>query len=76
MTSGSRTRLYSEERIWRRPAPISLPAESLEIAPNGMEARKWRCGRAPPLDAFSGEDPEVRLEDWIPGLKRVADWND
>ena len=41
-----------------------------------MEAMKRRRGRAPPLDAFTGEDPEVRLEDWIPGLKRVADCND
>ena len=40
-----------------------------------MEAMKRRRGRAPPLDAFTGEDPEVRLEDWIPGLKRVADCN-
>ena len=35
-----------------------------------------RRGRAPPADPFTGEDPEVRLEDWIPSLRRVADWNE
>ena len=37
---------------------------------------KRRRGRAPPVDPFTGEDPEVRLEDWIPSLRRVADWNE
>ena len=37
---------------------------------------KRRHGRAPPVDPFTGEDPEVRLEDWIPSLRRVADWNE
>lgn len=65
----------SEDDRSHTASPIPPPAESLEIAPHGMEAMKRRRGRAPPLDAFTGEDPEVRLEDWIPGLKRVADCN-
>ena len=32
-------------------------------------------GKAPPVDAFTGEDPECRLDDWVPTLKRAADWN-
>ena len=34
-----------------------------------------RRGRAPPVDPFTGENPEVRLEDWLPSLKRAAQWN-
>ena len=34
-----------------------------------------RRGKAPPVDPFTGEDPESRLDDWIPTLRRTADWN-
>ena len=34
-----------------------------------------RRGKAPPVDMFTGEDAEVRFEDWLPSLKRAADWN-
>ena len=31
-------------------------------------------GKAPPVDPFSGDDPSLQFEDWLPGLKRAADW--
>ena len=34
-----------------------------------------RRGKAPPIDPFTGEDPEFLLDDWIPTLRRAADWN-
>ena len=34
-----------------------------------------RQGKAPPVDTFSGGDPECRFEDWLPALKRAAEWN-
>lgn len=34
-----------------------------------------RRGKAPPVDAFTGEDPGVRFEDWLPSLRRAATWN-
>lgn len=34
-----------------------------------------RRGKAPPVDAFTGEDSERRLDDWLPTLQRAADWN-
>ena len=34
-----------------------------------------RRGKAPPIDPFTGEDLAVRLEDWLPSLERVAEWN-
>ena len=33
-------------------------------------------GKAPPVDPFTGEDPEIRLDDWIPSLTRAARWNE
>ena len=37
-----------------------------------------RRGKAPPVDTFTGEDPELtcRFEDWLPALQRAARWND
>ena len=32
-------------------------------------------GKAPPVDFFTGEDPEVQFEDWLPTLERTAVWN-
>ncbi len=34
-----------------------------------------RRGKAPPVDTFTGEDAETRLDDWLPALERAADWN-
>ena len=34
-----------------------------------------RRGKAPPIDAFDGESPDVLFEDWLPGLQRAAQWN-
>ena len=27
------------------------------------------------VDIFTGEDPSVRLDDWLPGLNRASRWN-
>ena len=32
-------------------------------------------GKAPPVDAFTGEEAELRLEDWLPTLESAASWN-
>ena len=32
-------------------------------------------GKAPPIDAFTGEDAEIRFDDWLPTLERAATWN-
>ena len=34
-----------------------------------------RRGKAPPVDPFTEEDPEIRLEDWLPALQRASEWN-
>ena len=37
--------------------------------------RMNRKGKAPPIDPYTGEDPEVRFEDWLPTLNGAASWN-
>ena len=37
--------------------------------------RPQRRGKAPPVEPFTGEDPEMRLEDWLPTLYRASEWN-
>ena len=39
------------------------------------QIRDNRRGRAPPVDKFTGEDPSVRLDDWLPGLNQASRWN-
>ena len=34
-----------------------------------------RRGKAPPVDVFTGENPEILLDDWLPALQRAATWN-
>jgi hypothetical protein len=46
------------------PSPVTVPT-----------TRTARRGKAPPVDPFTGENPEVRLDDWLPSLQRAATWN-
>ena len=41
-----------------------------------QQSKDSRRGRAPPIDLFTGEDPSVRLDDWLPGLNLASRWND
>ena len=34
-----------------------------------------RKGKAPPVDAYKGDDVELRLDNWLPTLDRAAKWN-
>ena len=47
---------------------VSDPA----VLPSSRESRR---GRASPIDKFSGESPEVHLDDWLPSLQRALSWN-
>jgi len=48
--------------------------ESSQLA--GPRPVHHRKGKAPPapVDRFSGDDPTLQFEDWLPGLQRAADW--
>ena len=43
--------------------------------PTNVGRVQRRQGKAPPVDPFTGYDPEVRFEDWLPALIRAAEWN-
>ena len=34
-----------------------------------------RRGRAPPIEFFTGEDPAIIVDDWLPSLERASTWN-
>ena len=53
---------------------VSLDKDAL-LPLGPLQPREVRRERAPPMDTFTGEDPAIRLEDWLPGLERVARWN-
>ena len=60
------------------PRPIPDPHESdgeddEHFVPSGTS--RQRRGKAPPIDPFTGENPELRLVDWLPSLQRAAQWN-
>ena len=50
---------------------------SSPIIPEATTAppRCVRKGKAPPVEPFTGEDQAVKLEDWLPILKRASAWN-
>ena len=60
-----------ESRVTTHDHTPPLPATEQPAAPIPVRRR----GKAPPVDAFMGEDPEVRLDDWLPSLKHAAEWN-
>ena len=69
----ARLKVQLAERVCQR-SPISPDTGSLLVS-DVAQPREARRGRAPPIDTFTGEDSAVRLDDWLPGLERVAHWN-
>ena len=52
--------------------PLVPPGDSHSLTAHEPPRRR---GKAPPIDQYTGEDPEIRFEDWLPGLQRAARWN-
>ena len=52
-----------------------IPSSAIENDARAIQSRMRRRGKAPPVDSFTGEDPEIRLEDWLPALQRASEWN-
>ena len=50
-------------------------ASGEEHKPLPSPGRVVHRGKAPPVDAFTGEEAELRLEDWLPTLERASSWN-
>ena len=53
--------------------PVSSPMRDFD--PPTRTCHAVRRGKAPPVDAFTGETQELRLDDWLPNLERAALWN-
>ena len=43
-------------------APLTPPEGGARVTHTSSRRR----GKAPPVDSFTGEDPEIRIEDWVP----------
>lgn len=41
----------------------------------GPGEHKSRWGKAPPVDPFTGEDPNIMFDEWLPSLERASEWN-
>ena len=50
----------------------SRPRSILDTEPTHSHSH---CGKALLIDPFHGNDPEVRLDDWLPTLERAAVWS-
>ena len=41
-------------------------------APWGRDQSQCRCGKAPPIDEFTGKDRQITFDDWLPILERAV----
>ena len=63
------------------PSPVSVAEEGTSTPAHtkqphrGLGQPKTRKGKAPPVELFTGEDPEIRVDDWLPSFRRAALWN-
>ena len=64
-SAGSGTSEVSEVSV-EEDETVQVPCSSHSCVPHG---------KAPLVDPLTGEDPECHLDDWLPTLKKVADWN-
>ena len=64
----------AESRHSRTPSESDGEPPAVEPTPLRRQPMKRR-GKAPPIDQFTGENPEVRFEDWFPSLRRASRWN-
>ena len=46
-----------------------------ETSTASVQQRRVRRGKAPLVDPFTGEDPAIKLDDWLPILRRASLWN-
>ena len=54
------------------PATPASSGRAPPVPATHMSGSACSKGKAPPFDTFSGEDPEVRIDDWIPSLQRAS----
>lgn len=71
------SRTYTTVRL-PPPTPTTREGDTQEVGSQlGLQDSHSgkRRGKAPPIDPFTGENPEIRLDDWLPSLQRASRWN-
>ncbi len=63
----------SATSVGSEPSLSSIGVATSRVGPGQRPV--GRRGKAPPVDPFSAENPEVRLDDWFPTLDRATVWN-
>jgi len=71
--SGPPTANVVEHGVPHVPVSPSVTVSSVTPPIRGMGTA--RRGKAPPVDPYTGEDPEIRFEDWLPTLTQAVTWN-
>ena len=71
------TRVVVEPTSCPRRDGLPRAEESASCAPRGDESLRHvnRWGKAPPVDPFTGESSELRIDDRLPNLERASLWN-
>lgn len=69
--------IVPEQRPLVLPPVSGTPTEIPSVATHSVHTSGLitRRGKTPPVNEFSGEDPDVLLEDWLPSLERASQWN-
>ena len=47
-----------------------------ELHTRGEPVPRAHQGKTPPVDPFTGEDPEMHIDEWLPSLEWAHVWND
>ena len=63
------------EGTTREPDASLESVASAETIAQSTATNTQRRGRAPPIEFFTGEDPSITVDDWLPSLERASDWN-
>ena len=73
--------LWAQGRVIAEPEPVQRATEGVEReteddadveVPKTPLPKASRRGKAPPIDSFTGENPEIAMDDWLPSLKWAA----
>ena len=69
-TMGTRTTTSLSLELMTQTIPVA--SSVMSTTPVVTIPSTQRCGKAPLVDSFTAEDPEMRFDDWLPTLERAA----
>ena len=75
-TASLKEKLHSQSSMSSPPPSVGDLSEiTNDILGIQLVKPQPRRGKARSIDHFTGENPEIRLDDWLPSLRRAAEWN-